>query len=163
MIAFDKSAALATGPATLPVALPSLVSAVITPVSTSTFTRLSAPSVSMLTVVPLPFTKFTASYALTKSTALPLPFRFQPLFKMSPTVAALFAFTLPSAVPIVGADCDLLADLSVGLAASAVLRVSGRFDLTFDKVVGDVVPFAPLTETITSPAGTSPPVPSAFG
>ena len=54
-------------------------------------TLLVLPStVDTTAVVFKPFTKFTVSYGFTKSTAVPLPCKFQPAFNTSPTVAALF-------------------------------------------------------------------------
>ena len=58
------------------------------------FTVEVLPSVlSTVAVVPSPLMKFTVSYGFTKSTAVPLPCKFQPAFNTSDTVAPLFGFT----------------------------------------------------------------------
>ena len=59
-------------------------------------------------VVPAPFTKFTVSYAFTKSFAPPFSCKFQPAFNTSPTVAALFTLTLSASVPKTGAVPDVV-------------------------------------------------------
>ena len=57
-------------------------------------TLLVLPStVDTTAVVFNPFTKLTVSYGFTKSTAVPLPCKFQPAFNTSDTVAALLGFT----------------------------------------------------------------------
>ena len=96
--AFSRSSAsfFASSAVTGPFTAPGLVvSAVISPVSTSNFTVLLAASsaVSTTATVPLPLMKFTVSYGFTKSRASPLFCKFQPAFNTSPTVAALLGFT----------------------------------------------------------------------
>ena len=50
----------------------------------------------------------------------------------------------------------------LGPVVASLFLVLGKLLATLDNVVGVVVPFGPFTEVITSLAGTSVPVPSAF-
>ena len=91
-------------PSALTVILLSLPTSKPLPMFTLYFTVDVFPSaLSTVAVVPTPFTKFTVSYGFTRSTAVPLPCKFQPAFSTSPTVAALFGLTSFLPVPIVGA------------------------------------------------------------
>ncbi len=88
----------------------------------------SLPSLlSTTTSVAVPLAKFTVSYAATKSFSTPLPWRFQPVFKTSCTVAASLRL---SSVKVVGASC-LLTSLPFGLAT---LLVSGKWLVKLDNV-----------------------------
>ena len=107
-------------------------------------TLLTVPSAFVVTtaVVLPPFTKFTVSYAFTKSFAVPFSCTFQPAFNTSPTVAALFAFTWSASVPNVGTGCAFVA------SAGAPFFVSGRLDFTFVIATG----FVPsLSDNLRSP------------
>ena len=132
-------------------------------------------SVSTTAFVPLPFTKFTVSNGFTKSTACPLPCKFQPAFNTSETVAALLPANLglafPSAVvgfnnsaasaAVIGADLLFLSAFGVVLFGSnACLLVSftvGRLLPMFDKCIGLFAALLPplFIEAITSPFGTT--------
>ena len=99
--------------------------------------------VSTTAVVPSPLTKFTVSYAFTKSFAASLFCKFQPAFNTSPTVAALCTLTWPAAVPNVGAVALVVGAVLFGLAPS-------KLPATFDNTDGVCVPLGPFTDVITS-------------
>ena len=114
-------------------------------------TLLVLPStVDTTAVVFTPFTKFTVSYGFTKSTAEPLPCKFQPAFNTSPTVAAFAGFTWLADVPNDGAACDLVALLGfVAVFGASLFFVSGRLDFTFVILTG----FVPsLSDTLMLPS-----------
>ena len=177
--AFAKSSAsfFASSAVTGPFTAPGLVvSAVISPASTSNFTVLvKLSAVSTTAFVPLPFTKFTVSNGFTKSTALPLPCRFQPAFNTSDTVAALLPTKLGLGFPSFVGFNKSAASFAVNgalliLFTSPVVPFSvpsgfvtflsasftaGMLFFTFFNVVGAVVPSGPLIDVITSPFGIS--------
>ena len=107
--------------------------------------------VSTVAVVPSPFTKFTVSYAFTKSFASPFPCKFHPAFNTSPTVAALFLIS-----------STLLGEAALVVGEFVSFLAPSKFPAIFFNVVGFLVPSGPFTDVITSDAGTSSPVPSGF-